>query len=251
MDTSILNKRRENVYIILSGIFLSSMALLNIIGISKFIRIGPLELAVGVLAYPVTFLCTDLLCELYGPAKTRFLVWMGFFINLFIFFILWLGQILPGAPSAPPWQTISLAKDISLPSGEIIKDQVDVFYIIYACTASSLFASMTAYLTAQMSDVYLFHFWKRLTQGKHLWLRNNFSTLISQMIDTTAILAIVFGPSLLKGEMSLKSILTIWAGTYSFKMLFALFDTIPFYLGVHYLNQYLQIDTKYKSKKSS
>ncbi|NCZ62454.1 MAG: VUT family protein, partial [Cellvibrionales bacterium] len=69
-----LRERRERVFIILAAVFLGSMTLLNVVGITRFIQLGPLALAVGVLPYPLTFLCTDLICELYGRARANFLV---------------------------------------------------------------------------------------------------------------------------------------------------------------------------------
>jgi len=84
MDTRILQERRERVFIVLAGVFLCAMTLLNVIGITRFIQLGPLALAVGVLPYPLTFLCTDLICELYGRARANFLVSIGLALNIFI-----------------------------------------------------------------------------------------------------------------------------------------------------------------------
>ena len=72
-----LEERRERVFLILAGIFLCAMTMLNIIGITRFVELGPMSLAVGVLPYPMTFLVTDLISELYGRARANFLVWVG------------------------------------------------------------------------------------------------------------------------------------------------------------------------------
>jgi uncharacterized PurR-regulated membrane protein YhhQ (DUF165 family) len=90
-----LMERRERVFLVLAGVFLSAMTLLNIIGITKFIQLGPLALAVGVLPYPLTFLCTDLICELYGKARANFLVTVGLFINALILLVMTAGTIRP------------------------------------------------------------------------------------------------------------------------------------------------------------
>ena len=79
-----LNERRERVFIVLAGFFLCAMTLLNVVGITRFIQLGPMALAVGVLPYPLTFLCTDLISELYGRKRANFLVWVGFTLNFFI-----------------------------------------------------------------------------------------------------------------------------------------------------------------------
>jgi uncharacterized integral membrane protein (TIGR00697 family) len=85
---------------------------------------------------------------------------------------------------------------------------------------------MTAYLFAQLIDVRIFHFWKNLTRGKHLWLRNNFSTIISQLIDTTMVVGIIFFDTTELGAIG-KMILDGWF----FKILCALLDTPIIYLG--------------------
>ena len=97
-------------------------------------------------------------------------------------------------------------------------------------------------MAAQFCDVSLYHFWKRLTKGKHLWLRNNGSTMISQLVDATAVILITFGASYLAGEMSLGQLLSYIRDNYLFKVAVAALDTIPFYFGVIWLRGYLRID---------
>ena len=89
-----LRERREYVFLVLAGVFLGSMIMLNLIGITRFIHIGPLALAVGVLPYPITFFCTDLISELYGRRRASFVVWVGFGLNLFVLGTLWLGNLI-------------------------------------------------------------------------------------------------------------------------------------------------------------
>ncbi len=239
-----IQERRERVYIVLAGTFLCAMTLLNVIGITRFIQLGPMSLAVGVLPYPLTFLCTDLICELYGKKRANFTVTVGLGLNFFILAIMWLGNVMPPvAPEAQaPWQTIQLAESISLPSGNLVEGSVELFQLVYACTSGAVFASMMAYIAAQYADVKLFHFWKRLTNGKHLWLRNNFSTLISQLVDSFMVITITFGAVFLAGDMGLQTLIVLMASNYLFKMLAALCDTLPFYLLVYKLRRYLDID---------
>ena len=199
-----LNERRERVFIILAGIFICSMTLLNVIGITRFIQLGPLALAVGVLPYPLTFLCTDIICELYGKSRANFLVSVGLGLNFFILIILYIGNTVPSVPSEsmPPWQILQLAAPVALPNGEIVSGTIGFYQLIYATTSGAVFASMLAYITAQYCDVQLFHFWKRLTKGKHLWIRNNFSTLLSQMVDSIMVVAVTFGAAFLRDEIT-------------------------------------------------
>ena len=231
-------ERRERVFLVLAGTFLCAMTLLNVIGITRFIQLGPMALAVGVLPYPLTFLCTDLVCELYGRARANFLVSVGLGLNFFILLVLFLGDTMPsvGPEAMPPWQVLQLAQPVTLPSGEVV-----LYQLIYATTSGAVFASMMAYIAAQYCDVQLFHFWKRVTRGKYLWVRNNFSTLMSQMVDSVMVITVTFGAAFLRGDIAFQALLVLIGSNYLFKATVALLDTGPFYLLVHYLRRYLEL----------
>lgn len=239
-----LTERRERVFLVLAGVFLSAMTLLNVIGITKFVQLGPLAVAVGVLPYPITFLCTDLISELYGKSRANFLVTVGLFINGFILLVMTAGQYATSVDPAnmPPWQILQLAQPIPLPSGDSLQGNVELFTVMYAMTSGAVTASMAAYITAQYCDVQLFHFWKRVTKGKHLWLRNNFSTLLSQLVDSVMVVTVTFGAVFLRGEMAFQTLLVLVASNYGFKAAVALLDTIPLYILVARLRRYLALD---------
>lgn len=238
-----LYERRERVFLILAGVFLSSMTLLNVIGITRFVQLGPMSLAIGVLPYPITFLCTDLVCELYGKRRANFLVTVGLGLNIFILACLYLAQAVPPvSPDAmPPWQVLNLAEPVGMPNGDTVSGSVELFDFIYSLTSGAMFASMMAYIAAQYCDVQLFHFWKRLTNGKHLWLRNNFSTLISQGVDSFMVISVTFGAVWLAGGISTQQMLVLMGSNYLFKMCCALADTGPFYYLTFKLKRYLQL----------
>jgi uncharacterized integral membrane protein (TIGR00697 family) len=243
IEASEIHARRERVFLVLAGVFLGSMTMLNILGVSRFIDLSfsvagfqvPMALAVGVLPYPITFLCTDFISELYGRDRANFVVGVGVLLNLMVVGFLWLGGALPPFPELDP--------TTGLPA----TDAYDfAFFRVRQLTMGAVMASMVAYLAAQFCDVYLFHFWKNLTRGKHLWLRNNGSTLVSQFVDTFAVITIThyFAHGLPVDEAN-----PIWpqlwvfiASGYIFKLLIALVDTLPFYVGVHYLSRYLEVD---------
>ncbi|HEY5658440.1 MAG TPA: queuosine precursor transporter [Myxococcota bacterium] len=243
VEASELHARRERVFLLLAGLFLGSMTMLNILGASRFVDLSftlfgmriPMALAVGVLPYPVTFLCTDFISELYGRSRANFVVWVGLLLNLWVLAFLWVGGALPPAPALDP------ATGLPPPQAYDF-----AFYRIRLLTMGTVAASMVAYLSAQLCDVFLFHFWKRLTRGRHLWLRNNGSTLVSQFVDTFAVITIThfYAHALpVDAGRALWPQLWIFIGSgYVFKMAIALLDTIPFYLGVHWLSRYLQID---------
>jgi uncharacterized PurR-regulated membrane protein YhhQ (DUF165 family) len=237
-----LMERRERVFIVLAGLFLCAMTMLNIIGITRFIQLGPLALAVGVLPYPLTFLCTDLISELYGRSRANFMVTVGLILNFFILGTMWVANAMPsvGLENQPPWQLIQLAEDVALPNGDSVTGSVELFTLLYATTSGAVMASMIAYIAAQYCDVYIFHFLKKLTNGKHLWLRNNGSTLISQGVDSLMVIVVTFGAQFLAGAMSAGAMLVLMGSSYLFKLCVALADTLPFYLGVHYLKRYLE-----------
>ena len=229
--------RRQRVFLVLSGIFLGSLAMLNIVGITRFLDMSftvfgleiPLVLAVGVLPYPITFLCTDLISELYGKKRASDIVWVGFLVNLWVVFILWLGGALPGSST-----------EISVDAA----GRSPLYFEIKNAAYTIVLGSMIAYLTAQFCDVHLFHFWKRLTKGKHLWLRNNGSTVVSQLIDMTAVVLIAHffsktGLPIEEDQGLWGQLLVLIASGYVFKLVVALADTGPAYLAVALLRPYL------------
>ena len=245
--SEIIQSRREWVFLILSGLFLGTLSLLNVLGISRFVNVFvwgdfAVTVGVGVLPYPVTFLCTDLISELYGSKRANQVVWVGLILNLWIVFILWIGGVLPGFESLDPT------------TGEIVRDAADrlpVFFEVRNLTFGAVTASMIAYLTAQFVDVQLFHFWKELTKGRYLWLRNNGSTLISQLVDTTAVVIITH---FLAHALPIDPLKGLWpqlisfiAFGYLFKLVAALLDTGPFYLCVYWLSRYLRLDSPFSN----
>ena len=138
--------------------------------------------------------------------------------------------------------TRGVAEEIALPNGDVLSGSVELFQLLYACTSGAVFASMMAYIAAQFCDVQLFHFFKRLTKGRHLWLRNNFSTLTSQMVDSFMVISVTFGAAYFAGSITLAAMLVLMGSNYLFKMTVALADTLPFYYLTGRLKRYLQID---------
>ena len=236
-----LREKREAVFLFLAGFFICAMTLLNVIGVTRFIQLGPLALAVGVLPYPLTFLCTDLVCELYGKKRANLMVTVGLVLNFFILGTLWLGNLMPAADSPAPWQTLYLSQDVPLPTGGVISGSVELFELIVAMTSGAVFASMMAYVAAQYIDVRLFHFWKRVTRGKYLWIRNNFSTMMSQAVDSVMVVSVTFGAALLAGEIGMRGFLLLMVSNYGFKLAAAIADTPLFYFFTWRLRKYLQM----------
>ncbi len=245
----VIKRKREFVFLLLAGLFLGSLTMLNILGISRFIDLSfqvaglniPFIVAIGVLPYPITFLCTDLISELFGRKRANMVVLVGLILNLWVILILWLGGYLD-APDTLDER--GLPAIVSAANGEPQVPNDYAFYYIRKLTFGTVIASMLAYLAAQFADVHIFHYLKRRTRGRHLWLRNNLSTLSSQLIDSVAVILIThYYASALKMDPSVSEFhnLMIYIGSaYVFKALSALIDTIPVYILVRYLSKYLQ-----------
>ena len=206
------NTFKDQFYLVLAGIFIASLVTCNLIA-NKFVTVDlgfkVFIVSAGILPYPLTFLVTDLISELYGQKKANLVVFSGFIASLFVLLFLWLGGQFNSIPS-------SIVDDFTYNS---------VFRNAWRLIA----ASMVAYLIAQFIDVRIFHFWKKLTNGKHLWLRNNGSTIASQLVDTSLVICILF-VGVWKPDQIISAIFDGWM----FKMLMAFIDT-PIIYGILYL----------------
>ena len=170
----------KNIYLLLASLFITSLVVSNLI-FQKFFYWYPLdlnifgnhlfELSVGILPYPLTFLITDLISEIYGKKKANQVVVTGIFASFFSMAILLIANRVPAIENSP------------------IDDLT--FNKVFALSPIAVLASMIAYLLAQFVDIRIYHFWKKLTRGKMLWLRNNFSTFSSQLIDTILVVGLL------------------------------------------------------------
>lgn len=220
--------RSERIYLVLAVFFVGSLLIANIIAFKLFSVQLPGELTVfgrdavilaaGIIPYPVTFLMTDLISELYGKKRADAVVWSGFWVSLYILVILRIGAWVP-----------AVGTDIRT-GGEIQALYVGVF----GQSSRAIIASMIAYLVAQLLDVRVFHFWKRLTEGRYLWLRNNGSTMFSQLMDSVLVVTILFW-----GQLDGQMIIQIIIASYVFKVIIAALDTPLFYLGVRLLKPHV------------
>lgn len=201
------------IYFILGALFICALVVSNLI-FQKFFTWNPFgwfnfEISVGLLPYPITFLITDLISEVYGKKKANQMVTTGIFASFFSLLIVYVSN----ATTATSWSPVNDS----------------LFTQVFGATALAVFASMTAYLFAQYVDIHLYHFWKKLTKGKHLWLRNNFSTFLSQFIDTAAVLLLLCS----FGEIDWDRFGSLLLAGFLFKVIIAALDTPLLYLGVH------------------
>jgi len=204
---------KSKFYLILSGIFIASLVSSNLI-FQKFFSWTPFglytfEISVGILPYPITFLVTDLISELYGKKKADQVVIAGLISSVFVMGII----LMADAVTNTEWSPVNN----------------DTFHTVFGLYGPAVFASMVAYLAAQFIDIRIFHFWKNLTKGKHLWLRNNGSTIISQLVDTTTVLLLLC----FAGVIEWTRFWSLLENGFLFKVIVALLDT-PIIYGVIY-----------------
>lgn len=183
--------------------FMATLVISAAVLANKMVTFGPFDVPAGVIAASATFLLTDLLSELWGKQLATRAVWVGF--------IALAGFIL------------ALEFAVYWPSASFALERGSAFDNVLSQTPRIALASVAAYLVSQHHDVWAFHFWKDLLKGRHLWLRNNASTVVSQLIDSIIFISIAFYGTLPIGSM----ILDMWC----VKVIIALLDTPFIYLG--------------------
>ena len=216
-----MGKKAERIYLILAGLYIASLVAGNLIFQKSFYRdffgIYTFEISVGILPYPLTFLITDLISEIYGKRRANQVVIAGLFAIIFV-----LGIVLAANHvSATAWS----------PVGDTTFNQV------FGLTGVAVTASMLAYLLAQLIDIRIYHFWKNFTNGKKLWLRNNASTMTSQLIDTSSVLFLLC----LFGAIEWNKFGVLLFSGFLFKVIIAAIDTPFLYLFVAIIRKQLNL----------
>jgi uncharacterized integral membrane protein (TIGR00697 family) len=214
-----MSEFQEKLYLVFAGIFIASLVACNLI-FQKFFTWNFLglnfELSVGIIAYPVTFLITDLISELFGRKRANQVVISGFFASVFTTILI----VVAMNSTAASWSPVDSA----------------TFNKVFGLSAPAFLASMVAYLVAQFIDVRLFHFWKRITRGKYLWIRNNASTIVSQLVDTSLVLLILCFAGAISWDRFTDLLFMGWL----FKALVALIDTPIIYFCLWVLKDKIQ-----------
>lgn len=204
MDT---NSVGDRAYILLLSIFIGCITIASVLA-NKIITIYGLFVPAGVLAYSITFVCTDVISEIWGRERANATI-LGGFVALVT--VLLLVQLSLAWPKAPFWDN-----DIA-------------FRSVLGATSRIIVASFIAYLVSQYHDVWAFHFWKRITNDRHLWLRNNLSTAVSQFLDSLIFITIAF-----YGVMPIGSLIV---GQWIIKMAIAALDTPVVYVVVYLMRR--------------
>ena len=222
MNEAVRSARYERVFAGATALFVTFVVLTNTVGVKLFSAFG-LVLPVSIVWYPLTFLITDIVSEVYGARRARYLVLSGFAMSVVLLAFSLIGIALPVASVYPLQES---------------------YAAIFGPVWRLLLASMAAYLLAQMVDVQLFHFLKRLTSGRHLWLRNNGSTMLSQFVDsvTVNVLFLYKNPTVFTGTTA--DLAGIIVAVWGVKVAIAALDTPLCYLGVWGVERVTGVDAR-------
>lgn len=217
----------RRLYLILGLLFVTSLIVSNLI-FKKFFYYYPFnsslfgvklfEISVGILPYPITFLITDLISEIYGKKKANEVVFGGIIASFFAMGIIYISNVVP----ATSWSPVS----------------DEIFSTVFGSTSIAVISSMLAYLFAQFVDIQIYHFWKSITKGKHLWLRNNFSTFLSQFIDTATVLILLCS----FGEIQWRLFSGLLMAGFLFKVIIAALDTPILYIFVFFIRKRFKLE---------
>jgi len=224
-----MGERSEVVFSILMAAFVVVLVMTNMIAGKLFLAFPEtfpnglfgeaVTLTAGLITYPLTFLITDVVCEVYGQRRANLIVYTGFAMSVLILGVIQIALIVPGSPVWPAGNA----------NYDTVAQMQQAYESVFTLPGMLILGSMAAYLAAQLLDVKLFHFWKRVTQGRHLWLRNNASTMISQLADTVIVNSIFLGFGL---GLAWDVVIKIIVASYLAKLVIALADTPFVYLGV-------------------
>ncbi len=225
------NERRQWLFVVLVGMFITSAITAELIS-NKLIeiplvfsigdtQIGPFTTIVGVIPWPIVFILTDLMNEFYGEKAVRRVSWITAALIAYCFIIVSLALNFP-------------AKEI--PGSNLATDAE--FTKVFGQAQMVIVGSIAAFLLSQLLDATLFHWIKRKTGNKYIWLRSTGSTVISQFFDTLVVLYIGF---VLPGNLSMTDFWNVAPTNYFLKLLIAISLTPLIYLGHYLVKRYLNI----------
>jgi hypothetical protein len=221
--------KRNNIFFILSGIFITNAIIAEILGtkIFEFDFILNFNMSVGVIIWPVVFITTDIINEYFGKKGIKKISYFTILLIIYVFIIIYMSTKL--TPNNY-WLNINSVDNHGNPFN------IDYAYnIIFLQSTGIIIGSIIAFLIAQILDVIVFHKLKRMTKGKFIWLRATGSTLISQFIDSFVVLFIAFYLLAPNDKVwSLSQIFSVGFDNYTFKFIIAILITPLIYL-THYL----------------
>jgi uncharacterized integral membrane protein (TIGR00697 family) len=223
--------RPQKLFVVCSGIFLTALVVAEATA-GKLFTVFHLPFSItilgesfdqvimtaGVIAFPVTFIITDLLNEYYGKPGIKFVTYLGMVMIMFEFGLIQIAMSVPTASISP------------------VPDEA--FNTVFGASGRIIIGSLVAYLIGQLADISLFHWIRKMTNGKHLWLRATGSTFGSQFLDTFFVLFIAF-----YGQMTLQTVIAITLFNYLYKFIIAILITPLIYAAHWAIDRYLGAET--------
>jgi len=200
-------KKTDSKLMLLMGMFAAFFVMANFLATKQTV-VGPLTLTLGLLAFPFMFLVTDIVNEVYGKDTAKMVIRNGFIVMIFAVIVTQIAVRIPPAP-------------------HFAGEGQEAFAMVFGLVPRITLASLVAYLCSQYHDVWAFAFWRKITGEKHLWLRNNLSTISSQAIDSVIFIGIAF-----IGVVPLEVLWSMILGQWIVKWLIAVAETPLCYLGV-------------------
>ncbi|MBF6641206.1 queuosine precursor transporter [Flavobacterium sp. J49] len=210
--------KKDTVYVVLAGIFITNAVVAELIG-GKLIDVGAAVMSIGILPWPIVFVTTDLINEYFGEKGVRRLSFITAGLIAYTFFILYFAM--------------------KIPSTGISSVTTDQFNAVFGQSQLIIVGSIIAFLASQLIDVTIFHFVKRRTGNKMIWLRSTGSTVISQFFDSFIVLGIAFW---LPGIMDTKTYIISGLTGYTVKLIIAVGMTPFIYLGHYLIQKYIAKD---------
>jgi queuosine precursor transporter len=217
------------VFAWLCATFAVALVIANLMGALLFTLPLPfgfpsVTLSAGIIAFPITFLLTDLINEFYGSKGAKQVTAIGFGLSVMAFFVLWLGQHLPISPNT-------------------VLSKMAYWQVSTQYTGMFL-ASLSAYLIGQLLDISLFGWFKQWTGSRLIWLRATGSTLVSQLFDSLIVGLLAFW-----GDLPLSVILGICTANYWVKFGSAILTTPVLYVAHALLNRFLKPSTPFPQEE--
>ena len=212
--------KKDTVYVILAGIFITNAVVAELIG-GKLIDVGPAVMSIGILPWPIVFITTDLINEYFGEKGVRKLSIITAALIAYTFIVLFFAM--------------------KIPSTEISSVSTEQFNAVFGQSQLIIVGSITAFLVSQLIDVSLFHYVKKRTGNKMIWLRSTGSTVISQLFDSFIVLGIAFW---LPGIMDTKTFIISAFTGYTVKLVIAVLMTPMIYWGHALIEKYIAKDGK-------
>lgn len=216
---NVYDERMIHRLIVLSGLFFAALLIANVVS-AKLFSIGDIVITAGIITYPLTFLLVDSITEVYGKKIAQKVVIVGLFANILMIMFFYIA--------------------IKLPSANYWTMQTE-FASVLGTVPRMVIASLAAYAVSQLLDIYLFHKIREMTKGKHLWLRNNASTLTSQLLDSIIFLTVAF-----IGTVPFPTLAAMIGTQYFVKLVITILDTPLIYLVVKWLRSGQTEDMKNK-----